>query len=241
MTLGVVGQEARSATSSVSYDGSKVSLSAENGSFGQVLELFKQQTGLEYDVPTELKSERLPLVDIQGLSVRAALLKLLEGSNYDYILMAVPSNPEKISKLLIIGKSTKIAPSSSNVPRGMASAPGRITRHVVEDPFGGGQEDDSDDANANNAGANNQPEENLATQGVVPAQPGVQPGTPVPGQVNPGQVNPAQPNPFQPYQPGVTPQQQQPGQPMVQPQVLQPFPGNNPNNQTNQNDRRSPF
>src|SRR5437016_9052559 len=129
-------QNMEAATPLVSYDGNAVSLSAENGSYGQVLELFKQQTGLEYEIPAELKMERLPLVEIMGLSVKAALLKVLEGSNYDYILVAAPTDPEKISKLLITGKSTKIA-ATGGTPR--PSAFNRRMNHpvVVEDPFGG--------------------------------------------------------------------------------------------------------
>src|SRR5262245_10963998 len=91
---------------SVSFDGRAVNLSAENGSFGQILDMFKQQTGLEYEAPPDLKSERLPLVDIHGVSMRAALLKMFEGSNYDYILIGEPTDPDRITKVLVTGKST---------------------------------------------------------------------------------------------------------------------------------------
>src|SRR5437773_2877342 len=132
----LLGQSVKAATPLVSYDGNAVSLSAENGSFGQVLELFKQQTGLEYEIPLELKTERLPLVEIKGLSVKAALLKVLEGSNYDYILVAAPTDPERITKLLITGKSTKIA-ATTGTP-GPSPFNRRMNPQVVEDPFGGG-------------------------------------------------------------------------------------------------------
>src|SRR5438034_3232590 len=233
LALILSSQRVKAAAPSVSYDGNVVSLSAENGSFGQVLELFKQQTGLEYEIPPEMRTERLPLLEIKGLSVKAALLKVLEGCNYDYILVAGPANPEKTSRLLITGKSTKIAAT--------ASAPGastfnrRMNQPVVEDPFGGTGEVNFEDAGnvQNDPGMENVP------QGAVPAQPGVQPGAILPGQANPGQpmqqpgVLPQQ-QLGQPLQPGQAPQQQ-PGQPSVQPQVLQPFSAN-----TRENDRRSP-
>ena len=234
LALILSSQRVKAAAPSVSYDGNVVSLSAENGSFGQVLELFKQQTGLEYEIPPEMRTERLPLLEIKGLSVKAALLKVLEGCNYDYILVAGPANPEKTSRLLITGKSTKIAAT--------ASAPGastfnrRMNQPVVEDPFGGTGEVNFEDAGnvQNDPGMENVP------QGAVPAQPGVQPGAILPGQANPGQpmqqpgVLPQQ-QLGQPLQPGQAPQQQ-PGQPSVQPQVLQPFSAN-----TRENDRRSPY
>ena len=253
LALILSSQRVKAAAPSVSYDGNVVSLSAENGSFGQVLELFKQQTGLEYEIPPEMRTERLPLLEIKGLSVKAALLKVLEGCNYDYILVAGPANPEKTSRLLITGKSTKIAAT--------ASAPGastfnrRMNQPVVEDPFGGTGEVNFEDAgNVQNDPAMNNPGAENLPQGAVPTQPGVQPGAILPGQANPGQPmqqpgvlpqqqlgQPLQPGqapqqqPGQPLQPGQVPQQQ-PGQPSVQPQVLQPFPAN-----TKENDRRSPY
>ena len=256
LTLVIALREAKAEPSSVSFDGQSVNLSAENGSFGQILELFKQQTGLEYDVPPDLKSERLPLVDIHGLSMRTALLKIFEGCNYDYILMAEPANPEKIAKVLVTGKSTKISSAAAAVA-GPGAFPRRMTRQVVEDPFGGGGEEGVDEG-VNEGEAGNQPQmENPAAPGVAPMQPGVQPqpGALLPGQVAPGQTVPGQPSqpvPGQLYQPGVMPQQQpgqlyqpgvvpqqQPGQ-LYQPGVVpqqQPVPGNN----NNPNDRRSPF
>jgi hypothetical protein len=232
LALVVPFREATAVAPSVSFDGQSVNLSAENGSFGQILDMFKQQTGLEYDIPLDFRSQRLPLVDIHGLSMRTALLKIFEGCNYDYILMAEPANPEKISKVLVTGRSTKI--SSGAVAVAGTALPRRVARHIVEDPFGGGGEEGVDDANINEGEAGNQPAmENPAAPGVAPVQPGVQPQ---PGALLPGQVNPGQPVPSQPYPPGMMPQQQ-PGQPLIQPQVLQPVPGNN----NNPNDRRSPF
>jgi len=221
---------------SLSFDGQAINLSAENGSFGQILEIFKQQTGLEYDVPPDLKAERLPLVDIRGLSMRAALMKIFEGCNYDYILMAEPANPEKIAKVLVTGKSSKVT-ATAVAAAGSPGSPRRAARQVVEDPFGGGGEEQFDDASVNEGeNANQVPAENPAAP-AVPGPLGVQPqpGAPLPGQPNP---NPGQMTPSQPYPPGMMPQQ--PGQPLIQPQVLQPAPGNT-NNPNNPNDRRSPF
>ena len=126
LTPVVAGHAATGAVPAVSFDGQTLSLSAENGSFAQILEMFKRQTGLEYDIPPDLKSEQLPLVDIHGLSIRAALLKILEGCNYDYILMAEPANPDRIVKVLVTGKSTKIASSA------VAAASGAFPKRVVD-------------------------------------------------------------------------------------------------------------
>ena len=85
---------AHGAAPTLSFDGRTLSLSAENQTFGQVMGLFQGQLGLEIDIPGDLNGLRLPLVEIKNLSMREALLKVLEGSNYDYILVAVPDQPQ---------------------------------------------------------------------------------------------------------------------------------------------------
>ena len=84
-----------------------MSLSAENQTFGQVMALFQRQLGLEIDIPGDLNGLRLPLVEVKNLSMREALLKVLEGSNYDYILVAVPDQPDRVRKLVVPAKSAK--------------------------------------------------------------------------------------------------------------------------------------
>lgn len=199
------------AAPAVAYDGRTLSLTVENQSFGQVMGLLQERTGLQFEIPGELQGLRLPLVEIRNLSLRDALLKLLEGSNYDYILIAAPGEPGRVQKLLVPGKSSKISITPSAF---------RAANRPLEDPFGGGIETTfEDNTNVQNEqpviNAQPAPGQNPAVQG-VPGQPGVQP-VPV--------------NPNQPVPPGtVVPQQQ------TQPQGLQPF-----NPFGNQNNRRSPY
>jgi hypothetical protein len=80
------------AASNLSTDGSFFNFSAQNDSYVQVLDIFRQQTGLEYDIPPEMRSQKIPLVEIRGLTLRSALVKVLEGSNFDYILICSPDD-----------------------------------------------------------------------------------------------------------------------------------------------------
>jgi hypothetical protein len=211
---------AHAAAPTLSTDGQTLSLSAENQTFGQVMALFQRHMGLEIDIPGDLNGLRLPLVEVKNLSMREALLKVLEGSNYDYILVAVPGQPDRVRKLVVPAKSAKVSATATAF---------RSTNRPLEDPFGGGVETSFED------NSNTQPEpvpaapaQNPPVQGLVPgqplAQPGVQPG------VQPGMQQGVQPVPANPNQPfGVAPQQ-------AQPQVLQPY-----NPFGNQNNRRSPY
>jgi hypothetical protein len=225
-----IDQSGLLAAPAVSFDGRSLSLTVENQSFGQVMSLLQQQTGLQFEIPSDLQSLRLPLVDINQLSVRQALLKLLQGSNYDYILVAAPGDPDMIQKLLVLGKSSKI----SAAPSAFKGA----NRPAVEDPFGGGidttfEDNQTESPVVNTQPAQPQPAANAPIQGIAPVQPGLQgqPGV----QPQPG-IQPTTVNPTQPLPPGTfIPQQQQQQQQQTQPQGLQPF------NPFNQNNRRSPY
>lgn len=189
------------AAPTLSYDGRTLSLSAENQTFGQVMGLFQRQIGLELDIPGDLNGLRLPLVEIKNLSMREALRKVLEGSNYDYILVAAPEQPDRVRKLVVPGKSAKVSAAAGTF---------RSMNRPVEDPFGGGVETSfEDNSNVQPEPVPTPPAQIAPAQGFVPGQPGVQPAP----------VNPNQPAPV-----GVAPQQ-------AQPQGLQPFnPFGNQNN-----------
>ena len=205
------------AAPTLSFDGRTLSLSAENQTFGQVMGLFQRQLGLEIDIPGDLSGLRLPLVEVRNLSMREALLKVLEGSNYDYILVAVPEQPDRVKRLVVPGKSSKVSAAATAF---------RSTNRPLEDPFGGGVETTfEDNANVQSEPVPNAPAQNPPAQGLVPGQPGVQPGVVQPGQSG---VQAVPVNPNQPV--GVAPQQ-------GQPQGMQPF---NPFG-VNQNNRRSPY
>lgn len=201
LTMFAKVEPGRAAAPTLSYDGRTLSLSAENQTFGQVMGLFQRQMGLELDIPGDLSSLRLPLVEVRNLTMRDALLKVLEGSNYDYILVAAPEQPDRVRKLVVPGKSSKVSAAVTAF---------RSTNRPIEDPFGGGVETSfEDNSNVQPEPVPTAPAQNPPVQGFVPGQPGAQP---IP-------ANPNQPVPI-----GVAPQQ-------AQPQGLQPFnPFGNQNN-----------
>ena len=94
----------------LSFDGSVVNLTASNESYGSILDLLGRHTGMEVEIPSELKSMRVPLLEIRGLEVKETVLKIMEGSGFDYFLLARAGRPDSLSRLIVSGKSKKIAP-----------------------------------------------------------------------------------------------------------------------------------
>ncbi len=230
----MVGMTSLAAPSQLTLAGNRCSVTAENLTLVQILDLFKQQLGMKFELPPELRNQVVPMVSLVNMSSRDALVKLMEGFDYDYILQSSPSSPEQVAQLTITEKSSQAAPavaSSSNVHSPPAR---RFARQVMEDPFSGGEEDES----ANMA---NQPVPvNAPTPG-----PGMVPQGAPGGQLPTGQSNMQglgatsqgmnQPgmNPQSgiPGLQGTTPQQIQPSGTMVQ-----PFQG-----ESNPINHRSPF
>jgi len=200
----VLGLTSSFASPSPKYDGKPLNFSVENKTFSQVMELFRVKTGMEYEIPGDLRGMSLPLVEIKNLTLKSALLKILEGSNTDYILIASPLDPERIMKLLVLGKSLKIA--SSSVPATGSSGHVMNRPTPVEDPFGG--DVGVEEGQAEPVPVNVTPTQpNPVPQGVPQNPFGVQPGQ----QPGPNQQG------FPPQQPGQNPQPVQPVNPYATP------------------------
>ncbi len=98
------------AQANLSFDGSRLNLTASNESYGSILVLLGSHTGMKVDIPNELKSKRIPLIEIRGLGVKDAVVKIMEGSGFDYFLLARAGRPDSLAQLIVSGKSKKIAP-----------------------------------------------------------------------------------------------------------------------------------
>ena len=160
------------AVSNFSTDGRFFSFSSQNDSYAQVLDIFHQQAGVEYDLPPDLRSQRIPLVEINRLTLKSALVKILEGSHCDYILISSTDDPEKVRKLIVTGRSVQAASSTGQGPSTTAAlVPRRVNRQVAEDPFGRGGDMGSDDASSNEPMMVTPVAENPAVQGQGAPQP----------------------------------------------------------------------
>ena len=94
----------------LSFDGAQLNLTASNESYGSILDVLGSHTGMEVDVPNELRSKRIPLLEIRGLGVKHAVVKIMEGSGFDYFLLARAGRPDSLARLIVSGKSKKITP-----------------------------------------------------------------------------------------------------------------------------------
>ena len=171
------------AISSWSSDGRFFNFSSQNETYTQVLDTFREQTGIQYDIPQEMKDQRIPLVEIKGLTLKGALLKILEGSNFDFILISSPKDPENVRKLIVTGRSVQAVspPAPGKTATVVAVAP-RINRQAAVDPIGEGADMGMQDASSNDSLMFNPVPENAPNVAPppIPGQPQQSTGQPSP-------------------------------------------------------------
>jgi len=119
----------------VSVEDGLVNLAAENETYGTIFDSLRQQIELELDIPSKLKTERVPLLEIRGMNLKATLLKILEGAQYDFLLVGRHGSREAVDMLIVVGKSTKIAPTSGSAhsvsnPTGVPVNRGNPSQHL---------------------------------------------------------------------------------------------------------------
>jgi hypothetical protein len=232
----------------LSMDNHKCSLTAENQTLNQILDGFKQQTGLQYDLPPELRNQVIPMVSFVNLSPRDALMKILEGIDYDYILVASTANSWQIARLTLTEKSSRVVSAGIAVANNSAQPQGRrrFGRQVVEDPFSAGPNEDDENANMvmDPASFNAPPQGSVSAQGTPSSGPQPSP------QGQGGASSPQGANSSTPYpgntgntMPGMNNSQGIPGlqSPNSGSTPIMQFPGQNYPQNNNQNTRRTPF
>jgi hypothetical protein len=124
--IGAIPFYAQGAASPVVWQDSKLSVQFENVTISQILISISGVTGFKLTVDPAVGSYR-ESVSFKGLSLRAGILKVLEGSGIDFIVVGKPSSQQEVSQVLLLGYSPKtpVVPAGSNTPVAMGGLPGR--------------------------------------------------------------------------------------------------------------------
>jgi hypothetical protein len=123
----------------VQFQNGKLSIWADKATLANVLYEVRRCTGAEVTVPPAASQEPI-VADVPALPPREAIAALLDGSNFDFILMGSDKDPQSLHSIVL-------------TPRGGGSGADETFYPAVQSPA---------DANANNANAdadvNAQPE-----------------------------------------------------------------------------------
>jgi hypothetical protein len=196
--LGAVPVFSQMATSPVVWQDSKLSVQFENSTISQVLNAISRATGFKLSVDPSVANVQQS-VSFKGVPLREAIVRVLEGSGIDFIIVGTPLSPQSVSQVLLLGISPKgpVTPSVAGVP---AAAAGQFQR---PNPFAS--------AAPQNRISNQPVVEEAATPqeetgGFVPFPETGDNSNPTNPQPQPAQ-NPVPPNPFNPNPSANTPAQ----------------------------------
>jgi len=87
----------------VSYQSGLLTIAAENSTLGEILRDVRQLTGAAIDVPPAAGNERV-VTHIGPGAPRDILAQLLNGTNFNYVMLGSPSDPAAIATVVLTSK-----------------------------------------------------------------------------------------------------------------------------------------
>jgi hypothetical protein len=102
---GVRWDEMPPASPQVQFSQGLLTIHAHNATLMDVLSSVRRQTGADVEAPPSARSVRIA-TDLGPGPADEVLAQLLNGSRYDYVILAKPSDPHDLSYILLQEKST---------------------------------------------------------------------------------------------------------------------------------------
>jgi hypothetical protein len=110
----------------VTCDGGQLTISAQNSTLGAVLNAIRGCTGAEIDVPAEASGERL-FAELGPGPVRAVLADFLNSTDFNFVIKASLSDPQKVQMVLLNPRITDSATEVATVAEsGTSITPNRL-------------------------------------------------------------------------------------------------------------------
>src|ERR1700680_314957 len=95
------------ATPKISYVDGQLRIDALDSTLADVLKKVGALTGVNIDVPAGANSERMHIVELGPGPARQILASLLSDSNFDYLIQASDTDPEKIQSVLLMPREKR--------------------------------------------------------------------------------------------------------------------------------------
>jgi hypothetical protein len=143
----------------VSFQNGQLTIVAPNSTLGDILRAVRKQTGAEIEIPD---AQDRVVTHLGPGPARAVVAELLNGSRFNYVLLGSPEDPNQLTRVVLVAKSTPDNAGSNN--------PGAQTAHATPPP----QQETAQDADADASDDNNNADDNME-QPQPPAEPAEQP------------------------------------------------------------------
>ena len=87
----------------ISWDGSRISIDAENATLSDILLAIRGRTGASIEMPPGVSSERVA-VHLGPAPVREVISSLLYGTDFDYIIQAPDDDPNGLRRVILTAR-----------------------------------------------------------------------------------------------------------------------------------------
>ncbi len=122
---------AAQSNSPIQWQNQKLSLQFDNAPIGTILNSVAAATGFKLDVDPSVSSFR-ESVSFKDVPLRDAILKILDGSEIDYVIVGDPKSSQGVTKVMLLG----FAPKGSAAPSaGMGITSAELPKNPVVNPY----------------------------------------------------------------------------------------------------------
>ena len=119
----------------LTYVEGKLKIDASNVTLGELLTKVTALTGVKIDLPAGADSGRLSIVKLGPGSARDVLAALLAGANFDYLIQASETDPDKLQSVLVLIPDKKSAePEHSAAPQSIYARAAATVAPLEEPP-----------------------------------------------------------------------------------------------------------
>lgn len=105
----------------VVWQNAQLSVQFENATIAQILNAVAQATGIKLTMDPAVAGYR-ESVSFKALALKVGVMKVLEGSGIDYIIIGDPDSPQGVAQLLLLGFSPKGASGPGSPGNSLSSS-----------------------------------------------------------------------------------------------------------------------
>jgi len=187
----------------VTYQGGLLTIAAQNSTMGEILRDVRKLTGASIEIPPHAPAENERVITHIGPGTpRDVLVQLLNGSSFNYVMLGSNTDPAVVSNIILTSKTPGgETQTAANVPQPPPS-PGIV---MPPHPIAGGPQGLNPSPGDPNADAEDNADQENATDDNANPEEQPQPGQPAAGDLN--GANGQQPDPNQPNAGPKTPEQ----------------------------------
>lgn len=88
----------------VSFQGGLLAISAQNSTLGEILREVRKLTGASIEIPPGSGANERVIVNLGPGAPRDVLVRLLNGSSFDYVMLGSNSDPAAVSSVMLMAK-----------------------------------------------------------------------------------------------------------------------------------------